>query len=198
MEPLLDVRKLQVQTERLLVRPLAARDREEWVRVHAASEELFRPWYPAREPGTALDDVFTSQIERAAQGLRDGSQARFVGVLADGRIGGFFNLSDVVYGVFRNGYAGWSVNVEVAGRGIATEGVRALLDLAFAPPPEGLGLHRVQANVIPTNGASLRVAQKAGFRREGLALRYLRIAGKWRDHVMFAKLADEHTLRDRG
>jgi ribosomal-protein-alanine N-acetyltransferase len=84
------------------------------------------------------------------------------------------------------------VSAEVVGRGLATEGVRALLDVAFAAPP-GLALHRVQANVIPDNVRSLRVAEKAGFRREGYAPRYLKIAGEWRDHVMFAILADEHT-----
>ena len=45
-----------------------------------------------------------------------------------------------------------------------------MLDLAFVPEPAGLGLHRVQANIVPANGPSLRVAEKAGFRREGLAL----------------------------
>ena len=83
----------------------------------------------------------------------------------------------------------------MARQGLATEGVIAMLDLAFAPEPAGLGLHRVQANIIPHNAPSLRVAEKAGFRREGLALAYLNIAGEWRDHLMFAKLADEHTLR---
>jgi ribosomal-protein-alanine N-acetyltransferase len=49
--------------------------------------------------------------------------------------------------------------------------------------------------VLPRNARSLRVAEKCGFRREGLALRYLHIAGVWEDHVMFAKVSDEHALQ---
>ena len=61
--------------------------------------------------------------------------------------------------------------------------------VAFAFGP--LGLHRVQAAVMPNNPASLRVLDKAGFRREGLAERYLQIAGVWADHVLFATTVEE-------
>jgi [ribosomal protein S5]-alanine N-acetyltransferase len=128
-----------------------------------------------------------------ASGLREGTECRLVGFLADGRIAGLFNLTQIFRRALQGAFAGWSVNAEVARQGYATEGVIALLDLAFAAEPAGLGLHRVQANIVPTNVPSLRVAEKAGFRREGLALRYLKIAGEWRDHAMYAKLADEHT-----
>jgi len=67
--------------------------------------------------------------------------------------------------------------------------------LAFAAPPVGLGLHRVQANVIPTNTGSVRVAEKAGFRMEGLGRNYLKIAGEWRDHVFYGKLSGEHQIK---
>ena len=96
--------------------------------------------------------------------------------------------------VFQNAYASWSVSADVAGSGLGTEGAQALLDLAFLPHPEGLGLHRVQANIIPANHASIRIAEKTGFRYEGLAKRYLKIGGHWQDHAMYAKLSDEHTF----
>jgi [ribosomal protein S5]-alanine N-acetyltransferase len=59
-----------------------------------------------------------------------------------------------------------------------------------------LQLHHVQAAVIPRNRASVRVLEKAGFRREGHALRYLQIAGEWEDHDLFALLADEASSID--
>lgn len=170
------------------LRPLAEGDRAEFVRVMAVSEGLHAPWSPARPPGDTWEAVF----ERAYAKHRAGTDWKGVAELEDGRFGGFFNLNELVRGPFQNAYAGWSVNAEVAGRGVATAGVRALLDVAFAPPPHGLGLHRVQANVIPRNVRSLRVAEKAGFRREGLALRYVCIAGVWEDHVLFAKTVEEH------
>ena len=67
-------------------------------------------------------------------------------------------------GAFHNAYVGWKVSVEVARQGFATEGVTALLDFAFAR--DGAALHRIQANVIPNNTPSIRLAEKLGLRRE--------------------------------
>ena len=53
---------------------------------------------------------------------------------------------------------------------------------------EDLLLHRIQANYIPTNVASARVLEKAGFEKEGFARKYLLINGQWCDHVLTAKI----------
>ena len=73
------------------------------------------------------------------------------------------------------------------GRGYATEAVRQAVDAAFGP----LELHRVQAAVMPRNVGSIRVLEKAGFREEGFARRYLRIAGNWEDHKLYAVTREE-------
>lgn len=181
-----------VRTTRMSLRPLRRQDRDEFLRVHEISRELYAPWSPSLPADEILGDLFELHLAKAQEGARDGTEFRLVGILDDGRIGGFFNLFHIARGAFQSGVASWAVNAEVAGQGIATEGVTGLLDWAFAPPPLGLGLHRVQANVIPGNIASVRVAEKNGFRREGLGVRYLKIAGRWQDHIFFARLADEH------
>jgi ribosomal-protein-alanine N-acetyltransferase len=179
---------LDVRTPRLLVRSLARDDLDEFVRVHEVSDAFFAPWSPART-GTWVD-VFYGDIAKAESGRRSGTHHRMVGVMDDGRIAGFFSLGHVVRGAFHNAYVGWKVNVEVARQGYGTEGVNALLDFAFSE--SGAALHRIQANVIPTNQASIRLAERLGLRREGVAERYLEIAGAWQDHVMFARTAEEH------
>ena len=169
-------------------------DLAEFVRVNEVSAKHFEPWFPQRPPGETCSDLFMRQLERTIKGAADESEYRFVGIVPDGRIAAFCTLSQIFRGAFHNAYAGWSVNVEFIGRGYATEAVMAMLDFAFAPPPMGIELHRVQANIIPRNVASVRVAEKAGFRHEGIAKRYLKIAGEWQDHAMYAKLAEEHEL----
>jgi ribosomal-protein-alanine N-acetyltransferase len=178
----------QLRTPRLLIRSLALEDRDEFVRVYRVSEEFFAPWSAYRTG--SYDDIFRTEMSKVEMGRRNGTHHRMVGVLEDGRIAGFFSLGEIVRGVFHNAYVGWKVNVEVARQGYATEGVTALLDFAFAR--EGAALHRIQANVIPTNEPSIRLAEKLGLRREGIAERYLEIAGRWQDHVMFARTLEEH------
>jgi [ribosomal protein S5]-alanine N-acetyltransferase len=186
---------LSWKTPRMILRPFSEQDRAEFVRVYAISRTLFEPWMPATLWDQPLDQLFDRQLERCLAGLREGNQVKLVGLGDDHRIAGFFSLSEIVRGVFQNAYASWSVSADQAGTGLGTEGVQALLDFAFSPAPQGLGLHRVQANVIPGNRASIRVAEKVGFRYEGMAKGYLKIAGQWQDHAMYAKLADEHNIR---
>ena len=67
------------------------------------------------------------------------------------------------------------------GRGLATAAVRDIVGVAF----DDLGLHRVQAGTLRDNLRSQRVLERTGFVRFGLAEAYLRIAGRWQDHVLF-------------
>ncbi len=186
----------RVRTERLALRRLRSGDRESFAALHEASREHFRPWVPETPEWADADQLFDRELLRSRRVWHRRSGLRLCAFLPGGTLVGFFNLSEIVRGAFHSAYASWGVHAHMVGRGYGTEGVVGLLDLAFAPEPEGLGLHRVQANVIPGNLASIRVAEKAGFRREGLALRYLKIAGRWQDHIMFAKTAEEHLPTD--
>lgn len=185
------------RTRRMALRALVPDDATEFARVLDVSRADWAPWMPAAPEGSTEADVFERELARAIRGRDAGTHLRLAGFLEDGRLAGLFSLNEIVRGPFESAYAGWSVSTEVMRQGLGTEGVRALLDIAFDDPPDGLGLHRVQANIIPRNAASLRIAEKVGLRREGLALRYLRIAGRWEDHVMFAVTREEREEVDR-
>jgi ribosomal-protein-alanine N-acetyltransferase len=100
----------------------------------------------------------------------------------DRAIVGVFNLSQIFLGNFRSAYLGYWVGAPYAGQGYMTEGLALLLRHAFGP----LRLHRVEANLQPGNVASRALARRAGFRLEGFSPRYLKIAGRWRDHERWA------------
>ena len=68
-----------------------------------------------------------------------------------------------------------------------TEAVKLVSHFAF----DTLRLHRIEAACIPDNARSIRVLEKAGFRREGLLRSYLRINGIWQDHYLYARIADD-------
>ena len=73
------------------------------------------------------------------------------------------------------------------GRGLMREGLGLTLDNAFRV----LRLHRVEVNVQPANARSIALVEAAGFVREGYSRRYVKVAGRWRDHVRYAMLAED-------
>ncbi|WP_229119464.1 GNAT family N-acetyltransferase [Enemella evansiae] len=103
--------------------------------------------------------------------------------LAD-RIVGRANLNSIVRGAGQYASVGYWVAESVTGRGIATAAVAELRRTAFA----GLNLHRLEAGTLPDNLASQRVLERNGFTRYGFAPDYVRIAGRWQDHVLYQAL----------
>lgn len=77
------------------------------------------------------------------------------------------------------------------GKGYITEAARAVVQLAF----EVVGLHRIFVDVDPRNGASLRVAEKLGMRREARFLENMWLKGEWTDSVIMAILDREYRAR---
>lgn len=102
--------------------------------------------------------------------------------LDEERLIGRIALSNVVRGPWQNATLGYWVDLAANGRGHATNAVHLVCRFAF----EHAGLHRIQPAIMPRNARSRRVVEKVGFRHEGTALRYLRIAGVWEDHDIFA------------
>lgn len=165
-------------------------DEEQFTRVVRLSREAWAPWTPAPDLSLTEADRFKREVNRGSLTARAGTHLRLAAFDREQRLVGLFALNEIVRGVFLSAYASWQVAADRMGQGLGTEAVSALVEIAFHPQ-EGLGLHRVQANIMPANSASLRVAEKVGFRREGVAKRYLRIAGSWEDHVMLAVTSDE-------
>jgi RimJ/RimL family protein N-acetyltransferase/ADP-ribose pyrophosphatase YjhB (NUDIX family) len=81
----------------------------------------------------------------------------------------------------------WSLDSSYRGRGIGVRAVRLVLGYAF----EGLGLTRVEAFVDPGNLAALRLASRAGLRREGLVRGVGVRDGVRHDSILLARLADD-------
>ncbi len=105
----------------------------------------------------------------------------------DAGIVGVANLSEIVRGGFQSAYLGYYGLGDTEGRGYMTEGLALVVLHAFS----ALKLHRVEANIQPSNTRSIRLVERLGFRREGFSPAYLKIAGEWRDHERWAILADE-------
>lgn len=188
----------RILTDRLALRPPRTTDVPELRRVLRANSEHLRPWSAAPAPGEdpySLTSVSRSVLRHRREWKRGQAFVLLVTTRErEDRIIGRIALGGVLLGAFRNAYLGYWIDAEHQGRGLMTEAVRATTTFAFATA----GLHRVQAAVMPRNTGSLRVLEKAGYRKEGLAERYLCIAGSWEDHVLFAVTSEEWASPARG
>lgn len=150
---------------------------------------FFQPFEPSRK-----DSHFTleAQEKDISSGLlsAQNDQSYIFGIFLHetNNLIGRIALTGVARGPYQNAYMGYYIDQAHHGKGYATLAVKQCVRHAF----QVLGLHRVQAAVMPWNKPSLRVLEKAGFRREGLAERYLKINGVWEDHVLFARTVEEN------
>ncbi|WP_423798146.1 GNAT family N-acetyltransferase [Neobacillus sp. SAB-20_R2A] len=101
---------------------------------------------------------------------------------------GRITLSGIVRGPFQNANLGYYLDKDHNGTGYTSEAVSLIIKIAF----EDLNLHRIQAAVMQKNIASIRVLEKNGFRKEGLAINYLNINGSWENHLIYAITNDDN------
>jgi ribosomal-protein-alanine N-acetyltransferase len=159
-----------------------------WAGVRGESREFLAPWEPAWATDELSKGAFRRRIKRYQKETRlDSAYAFFVFRKEDDAIMGGCTLSNVRRGVTQCCALGYWIGERFARQGYMFDAVYALVPFVFAT----LGLHRIEAACLPSNEPSKNLLTKAGFRQEGLARGYLQINGEWRDHALFALLADD-------
>lgn len=187
----------RLTTPRLVLRVPRVNDVAEIRRLLRHNEAHLRPWNPAPRPGedpTSVTEVSNAILRQRREWKTGRSFTFMVSPLTHtSRFIGKIALSGILRGALNGAYLGYWMDVDHQNGGLCTEALSAVLDFAFGPAE----LHRLQAAIMPNNPRSLRVIEKLGFRREGYAERFLRICGKWEDHILFARTREEHPLTAR-
>ena len=170
-----------------VLRPLELDDVEAITELRRLHSEFLAPWEPKRPPGFLEVDHQRELVEHAIQEREAGRHAPFVITGPEGQVAGMANLNNITRGALQSASLGYWVAEDMTGRGLATAAAREVLEHAFVE----LQLHRLEAATLLHNAASQRVLRKAGFRPFGVAPRFLRIAGRWQDHILFHAFATE-------
>lgn len=179
-----------LRTERMLLRPLGPADRDAYIETVRASRELLDRWSPIHREGETDEQLFERQLRLTTESEANGSGFRRIGVLDGGAVAGAFNLHGITRALEWKADANWWVRADLCGRGLATEGVRALVAHALAELPAGLGLHAVQAWVTRENAASRRVVEKLGFVRAGEERSHLLTGSTWTLHDLWVRAVE--------
>lgn len=180
-------RDLTLATKRLVLEPLGPQHADDMWRAIAVSLGELRPWL--MWAGDA-DPVQVAAFAETAPGLWDAGSDWVFALVHDGDVVGTVGLHryDAQVQAAELGY--W-VSSEVAGQGLMTEAAEAVIDFAWTQ----LELHRIELHAAPANEASVGVAEKLGFTREGLLRDGSRGADGWHDVYVFGLLASDRLGR---
>jgi ribosomal-protein-alanine N-acetyltransferase len=154
------------------------------------NQQHLLPWEPSRP-----DDFYNAEViqQRLWQAGKDAEQGRAYqfGIVngAGTEMLGACNFTQVARGPFQACHLGYSIAARHGGKGIMTQALTAAIGHLFGE----LGLHRIMAAYIPTNGRSEKLLLRLGFEKEGYAKSYLKIAGRWQDHVLTSLINPQHT-----
>ena len=164
--------------QNILEKPRSRR-RAEFLAAVKKSKRLHAGWVsPPQTP-----DAFEAYLKR----VRGKAHLGYWIVTEDRELAGVINVSEIVRGAFCSGYLGYYAFVQHDGQGYMTRGLAAVLSDVFRVHR----LHRVEANIQPGNEDSRVLVQRLGFRLEGISPRYLKIAGRWRDHERWALTVED-------
>ena len=178
----------RLETARLLLRRPRLTDWRAWNNLRAASREFLVPWEPTWPEDALTLPAYRRRLRQIGHEWRsDQGYAFFIFLRETGMLVGGVNLSGVRRGVAQAASLGYWMGEAFANRGLMGEALTALLPYAF----ERLALHRIEAACLPHNKASRALLARLGFQEEGYARGYLKIAGRWQDHVLHALLAGE-------
>lgn len=159
-----------------------------WAELRTMSREHLTPWEPSWQRDELSRSSFRRRVRHYQREAReDLGYAFLIFKDAGDRLLGGLTLSNVRRGVTQAAVLGYWLGLPFVRQGFMTEAVAAIAAFSF----EELHLHRLEAATMPNNAASVRVLERNGFRREGLARRLLKINGTWEDHVLHALLAEE-------
>jgi ribosomal-protein-alanine N-acetyltransferase len=181
--------KIELHSARLVLRELSGDDAEMFRDFLLWNKEFFRAWSPAYDNNYEDPEYHRKRLERSNTELLDGRHYKFGIFKSDdpGKIIGSAALSNIAMGNFRSCFLGYRIDERENSKGYATEAILRVVEFAF----DELKLHRIEANIMPGNKPSIRVAEKCGFVYEGSSSKYLQINGVWEDHMHYVLLNEK-------
>lgn len=153
------------------------------------NREFLREWEPVRDENFYTLEYHERQLEKDLIEIESGRLLRLWVFKRDeeNKVIGTVAFNNIVRGAFQSCHLGYKMDKDEINKGYATEAIKKGIEIIF----DEYKLHRIEANIMPKNKPSLRVVEKLGFYNEGLAYKYLKINGKWEDHIHMVLLNEK-------
>lgn len=174
-----------IKTDHLILRLPESRDHRAWAELRKVSADFLDPWEPIRNAKYLSQPAFQNRVIWARRAANEKRAMNFLIFRSedDSLVGGI-TLDNIQGGVSRACTVGYWIGQPFARQGYMAEALNASVQYAF----NVMDISRVQAGCLPENAPSRALLEKSGFKYEGVAQSYLQIAGRWRNHVLYANL----------
>lgn len=189
-------RRVQIETERLTLRPPAHGDFRAWAALREDSAAFLTRWEPTWASDHLTRRAFTNRVYWAQRSISQNTALPlFLIRREDQMLLGAITLDNIRRGPAQAGTTGYWIGAPFARMGYMREAVQALVHHAFTV----MDLSRIEAGCLPENTPSRRLLERCGYKYEGVAQSYLQIDGRWRNHVLYANLrADRRGRTETG
>lgn len=174
---------VEIAGENIGIRNFTPDDAEELTEYYIRNKEHLKSFEPTRDNNFYTYETQREILLESYRQLMSGVGSD-LGIYIDDKLIGKIKISNIVYGVFKSGIVGYSIDKEYEGKGYMTEAVKLTLDYA----KNYLDLHRLEASILTDNMRSKGVLLACGFEEVGLNKKYLFINGNWKDHITFYKI----------
>lgn len=177
------------KTERLILKVLDKSYAGLVVDYYMRNKSFLEEWEPIREEFFYTKQYQEEQLEKELTNIKNNNSLRLwiFKKENENKIIGCVAFNNIVRGSFLSCHLGYKLDKDEINKGYMTEAIQKGIDIIF----NEYGLHRIEANIMPKNKPSLRVVEKLGFYNEGLAQKYLKINGKWEDHIHMVLLNEK-------
>lgn len=177
------------ETERLVLRALDQTRAKEVLDYFQRNKDFLEEWEMIRDDEFYTIEFQEMQLEKDQDLIERGSMLKLwiYKKEDENKVIGSIAFNNIVRGAFVSCHLGYKLDKDEINKGYMTEAVSRGINIVF----DDMKLHRIEANIMPKNKQSLKVVEKLGFYDEGLAYKYLKINGKWEDHIHMVLLNDK-------
>ncbi len=172
-------------TQRLILRSLEIDEANLYLDYLVRNKDFLTQWEPKRnEEFYTLKNAENILQQKLFENETKKGVHLFLFLKDEKTLIGSISISNILWGAFLSCFLGYKLDKDYINKGYMTEGIEEVISICF----NDYKLHRIEANIIPRNAASIRVVEKLGFEYEGTSKKYLEINGVWEDHHHFVLL----------
>ncbi len=177
------------ETERLILKVLNEEAASQVLDYYKRNSSFLSEWEPERDESFYTVDHHSKLLQSDLAQMETGTALKLWIFPKDhpDKVIGAIAFTNIIKGVFLSCYLGYKLDKDEVNKGYMAEALQKGIDIMF----DEYQLHRIEANIMPKNKASMRVVEKLGFYNEGLSYKYLKIHGKWEDHIHMVLLNDK-------